>query len=311
MSLGVCCHWLGEKIHPRTKKSEFINQFDERTLQLSRYRQGKYSEELIKNIYVHNAKRLSEMLPLIRSEGIKLFRISSAMFPLSDQVNKELWNNEEVKKHLRKAGEYVRSNDMRVTTHPGQFCVLSSDSDDVVHKAFIELNIHAWMFDVMGLDESPKYAINIHGGKSDRSSRLIEQIKSLPDNIRKRLTLENDENSYSVVDLLEVHAHTSVPVVFDSHHTTFNDGNLTMEEAFHASVETWPKGILPLQHISNTDPELINGSVMQRRKHSNMIHYVPQCQLEALRDGTVDVEVEAKMKNLAVNKMSKEFNIPI
>lgn len=282
---------------------------EERTLQLGRYRAGKYSTEMIKGTYVNNVKNLATMLPKIRKHGVRLFRISSAMFPLADQVDRELWDNDEVKKWLKVAGEYVLTNDMRVTTHPGQFCVLSSDSDSVVEKAFVELGIHGWMFDEMGLDHSPKWAINIHGGKGDRTSRLIEQIKSLPDNVRKRLTLENDENSYSAIDLLEVYQATGTPVVFDSHHHTFNDGDLSMADAHDLTMQTWPTGIRPLQHISNTEPALVGGSVTERRKHSDMIHYVPEPQLQSLRDDTVDVEVEAKQKNLAVFKMATDFGI--
>jgi UV DNA damage endonuclease len=200
---------------------------------------------------------------------------------------------------------------MRVCVHPGQFCVLSSDSDSVVEKAFVELGIHGWLFDEMGLDHSTKWAINIHGGKADRSSRLIEQIKSLPDNVRKRLTLENDENSYSVIDLLEVYQQTGVPVVFDSHHHTFNDGELSMRDAHDLTIQTWSNGIRPLQHISNTEPSLVNGAKTDRRKHSDMIHYVPEPQLQALRDDTIDVEVEAKQKNLAVTKMATDFSIAV
>lgn len=309
MATGVCCHWLEEKIHPRSGKREVVNIFDEKTLQLGRYRQGKYAPELIKSLYVHNAKRLAEMMPIVHAAGIKLFRISSAMFPLSDQVDRTLWDNPEVKKHLAIAGEFVRKNGMRVSTHPGQFCVLSSDSDAIIAKAFVELEHHAWLFDEMGLDHSPFYAINIHGGKSDRSTRLIDQIKSLPDNVRKRLTLENDETAYNVVDLLSVFLETGVPIVWDSHHHVFNDGHLSMEDAYAAVAETWPKNIKPLQHISNTEPLLANGNFMDRRKHSNMIHYVPDVQLQGLRDDTVDVEVEAKFKNFAVVEMRKKFEI--
>lgn len=200
---------------------------------------------------------------------------------------------------------------MRICVHPGQFCVLSSDSDSVVENAFRELATHGWLFDAMGLDHSPKWAINIHGGKSDRTSRLIEQIKSLPDNVRKRLTLENDESAYSVIDLLEVYQATGTPICFDSHHHTFNEGDLSMDDAFEASCATWPDGIKPLQHLSNTDPSVANGSFPERRKHSDMIHYIPQCQLQALRDDTVDVEIEAKLKNVAVMKMMKDFELSL
>jgi len=309
MATGVCCHWLEEKTHPRSGKKEHVNVFEEKTLQLGRYRQGKYTPEMLRGTYVHNAKRLAEMLPKIHRVGIKLFRISSSLFPLADQVDKSLWNNPEVLKYLSAAGSYVKDNNMRVSTHPGQFCVLSSDSDSVVAKAFVELDIHAWMFDMMGLDCSSKYAINIHGGKADRTSRLIEQIKSLPHNVKSRLTLENDESAYSLMDLLYVHKETDVALVFDSHHHTFNEDNLSMEDAFAVACETWPKGIKPLQHLSNTEPDLINGNFMDRRKHSDMIHYVPDVQLQALRDDTIDCEIEAKKKNISTFDLRNKFSI--
>ena len=309
MATGVCCHWLEERTTPKSNKKEHVNIFDERTLQLGRYRQGKYTDEAIKSLYVHNATRLAEMLPKIHASGVSLFRISSAMFPLADQVDRSMWDSDEVKSCLKKAGEFVLANDMRVTTHPGQFCVISSDSDETIHKSFVELQIHAWMFDEMGLEASPRYAINIHGGKADRTSRLIDQIKSLPENVKKRLTLENDECSYSVADLLPVFLETGVPIVWDSHHHVFNDSGLSMQVAMDAAAETWPAGIKPLQHLSNTEPHLVNGSFQDRRKHSDMIHYVPDCQLESLRNNVVDVEIEAKHKNLSVMQLRQQFSI--
>jgi UV DNA damage endonuclease len=309
--LGICCHYLREDVKPRSGQKVYVNAMEERVLQLGRYRAGKYTPETIKGTYVNNVRNLASMLPTIRKTGVRLFRISSAMFPLADQVDRSLWDNPEVIRHLQAAGKFILDNDMRVSVHPGQFCVLSSDSDAVVAKSFEELAIHGWLFDVMGLDHSPKWAINIHGGKADRTSRLIEQIKNLPDNVRKRLTLENDENCYSVLDLISVHQETAVPIVFDSHHQVFNDGDLTMQEAYDAACQTWPNGVRPLQHISNTEPSLSNGSVSERRKHSDMIHYVPSPQLQGLRDDTIDVETEAKMKNIAVFKMAKDFSLPL
>jgi UV DNA damage endonuclease len=308
--LGLVCHFVEEQ---KKKNGEVVlyNKFETKTLQLGRYKAEKYTEEQIKQTYLHNVQKTLEVLPEVVNSGIRLFRLSSNLFPLYDVAPRSCWDNEEVKSVLKSIGKLITMHQMRVCVHPGQFCVLSSDSDSVVEKAFVELGIHGWMFDAMGLDHSTKWAINIHGGKADRSSRLIDQIKSLPDNVRKRLTLENDENSYSVIDLLEVYQETGTPLVFDSHHTTFNDGNLSMDEAYQAACETWPAGVRPLQHISNTEPALINGSTTERRKHSNMIHYVPQCQLDALRNDTIDVEVEAKMKNVAVEAMAKEFEIPI
>ena len=312
MALGICCHWLDERTLPRSGRTEFYNAMDERTLQLGRYRTGKYTSDQISGTYEHNVSALIEMLPRIAQAGIGLFRISSAMFPLADQVDASLWQcNERLVDLLSKAGKIIKDNNLRVTTHPGQFCVLSSDSDNVVQKAITELKIHGWMFDMMGLDRTTRYAINIHGGKSDRAEQLSRRIDELDDDVRCRLTLENDESAYSVIDLLNIHKQTSVPVVFDSHHHVFNPDDLSMEEAIEATMETWHGEILPLQHISNTEPGKENGSFPDRRKHSDMIHYVPDAQLKFLRDRKIDVEVEAKQKNLAVFDMSKKFGIPL
>lgn len=308
--LGVCCQWIEQRIKPKTKAIEMVNAMEEKALQLGRFRDGKYSEDQIRSTYRNNILNLSKMLPVIRGNGLKLFRISSSLFPLADIVDRDMWDNDENKSILRGIGEFITQNDMRVSTHPGQFCVLSSDSDKVVDNANSELALHAWLFDAMGLEHTSKYAINIHGGKSDRTSSLIDRIKSLPDNIRKRLTLENDESAYSLNDLLVVHEATGVSLVFDTHHHTFNEGGLSMTDAFNLSLLTWGN-VKPLQHISNTEPSLAGGSFTDRRKHSDMIHYVPDCQLQALRDDSIDVDVEAKMKNLSVFKMAKDFSIPL
>ena len=311
MSLGVCCHWIRRDVAPRSGKPQIINELDERTLQLGRYERGAYTEDTVAALYLHNVRMLGEVLERAGRAGVRLFRVSSAMFPLADRVPRRLWDSPEVRGELVRVGDVARKWGQRLTTHPGQFCVLSSDHDSVVEKAIVELEIHGWMFDVMGMPRSPFAAINVHGGKSDRSGRLIEAIKSLPPASRSRLTLENCETCYSTVDLLPVALATGVPLVWDSHHHTFNTGDLTPEEAAAAASETWPSGVKPLQHISNTSPELLNGSFTDRRKHSDMIHYVPDVQLAALRADEVDVEVEAKLKNIAVFDMSQKFNIPL
>lgn len=309
--LGVCCHWLHEVVK-RGGSREFRNEMGERSLQLGRYRSGKYTEDQIRATYTNNVRNLFMSLPMIHAAGIRHFRISSSLLPLADQVPPSIWNCDDVKHHLARAGAFIKSHDMRVTTHPGQFTVLSSDSDRVVENSIRELSIHSWIFDAMGLDHSPKWSINIHGGKSNRSARLVDSIKSLPSGVRNRLTLENDERCYNVIDLLSVHRDTGVPVCFDSHHHTFNEGDLTMQEAFDAACDTWlDVGIRPLQHISNTDPSRSTGSFLERRKHSDFIHYVPSCQLIGIRDGLIDVEVEAKQKNIAVFKMAKDFGLEL
>lgn len=274
------------------------------SLQLGRYNKGLYSEEKVRETYFNNLNNLLKNLEFVFSKGYTLFRFPSGIFPLFDKVPQELWDNGINKRLLSKIGKLVKDYEVRATFHPGQFCSLSSDREDVVINSVIEINHHSWIFDQMGLPASTFCAINVHGGKSDRISNLVNGISLLDKSARSRLTLENCETSYNVSQLYEVYEQTGVPVVWDSHHHSFNDGGLNYTQAMEISMKTWGN-VKPLQHISNSrDPE---GSFQKRRAHSDYINTIPECQLKGLRSGKIQVDIEAKMKNLAIDKILKDF----
>lgn len=309
MSLGVCCQWL----EPRIKRDGSVvyeNSINERSLQLGRYQQGFYPPSVVRDVYINNIKELIVVVPKLIRNNISLFRMSSGLFPLADFNQSLLRDDELISVLLAHLGVAFKNAGIRVTTHPDQFVVLSSDTPSTVAKSIKELEHHAWVFDKMGMPLSPLAAINIHGGKSNRLKQLIQVVSSLPVNVRSRLTLENDESCYNLVDLLDVYSTTGVPVVWDSHHHTFNDGGLTLDKAYALSRTTWTEsGVKPLQHLSNTTPGLETGTFIERRKHSDYIHYIPDCQLTGLLNDVVDVDVEAKMKNLAVSKLRTTFAV--
>jgi UV DNA damage endonuclease len=236
--------------------------------------------------------------------------MSSNLFPLFDLVSEEIKNDQTLLSTLASIGSFVMQNNMRVTFHPDQYCVLSSDSDSVIANSIKILEYHAWAMDTMSLPLSPFYAINVHGGKRGNTHKLISSIESLPANIRSRLTLENDESCYSAKKLFEVYQAVGTPIVFDSHHHTFNDGEMSAEDAFYMSCETWGK-VKPITHLSNTEPGKEKDSFMNRRKHSDYVHYIPTWQLQANNADMIDIDFEFKMKNLAIFKAKKDFNINI
>ena len=307
--LGLCCQFL----EPRTKRdgsTVFENSINEQSMQLGRFKSGAYNTTYIQNVYRNNVEEVIKLIPKLVANNIHCFRLSSNIFSLWEFNSHIAKQDDLLISRLNHCGNLFKINNIRVTTHPGQFTVLSSDSDDVVCKSIMELDYHAWTFDQMNLPQSPDNAINIHGGKADRSSKLISVINSLPNHIKSRLTLENDETSYNLMDLINIHDATGVPVCWDSHHHVFNDAGIPMDEAFHLATMTWNKtGCKPLQHISNTTPGQENGNYTERRKHSDYIHYVPQPQLLGLQNNVIDLEVEAKMKNLAISKMRNDFNV--
>jgi UV DNA damage endonuclease len=304
MPLGLVCHYVEER-----KPGVLTNLFENRTLQLGRFESGQYTEERIRNTYLHNARKLREILPRVVAMGVRHLRFSSDLIPLADRVNRAWWDNDDLKKAYKAVGDYCRQHGVRATFHPGQFCVLNSLRDDVVANAVRDLEQHAWIFDACEFDLTPQYPINIHAGSRDRLNELITNIKSLPANVRQRLTLENCETVASAKQLVEVHAATGVPVTFDSHHHVFNDGGLTMREAHDLTLTTWPSGIMPVQHLANTEKALENGSFIERRKHSKRVHSIPEPQLDAIKRREVAVEVEAKDKNLAITQLVSDFQL--
>jgi UV DNA damage endonuclease len=309
MGIGLCCHYLTPKIK-RNGNIEYVNSLNESSLQYGQYLNKKYSSIKIEDTWINNINNLLSAIKTINAKGINVFRFSSSIFPLYDLEKNLLESSKTIKNSLLEIGKFIKSHNMRLTTHPDQFVVISSNRQDVIDKSIIMLQHHAWIMDQMELDESPYYSINIHGGTRGNSSILIDSINSLPFNVKSRLTLENDERSYNVKDLYAVFEKTTIPIVFDSHHHLFNDANLESEDGFLLAKSTWGS-IKPLTHLSNTSPGLENANFSMKRKHSEYVHYIPEWQLLASNNDSIDVDFEFKMKNLAIFDAVEKFKIKL
>lgn len=307
MALGLCCQWLA-----LDKKGRAKNILVSKTLRYGRFKDGLYPLEKIREVYLTNLRVLKNTLPLVLAAGIRNMRMSSSMFPLFDKVDRELWDNEEVRSLLSSIGSLVLKSALRFTTHPDQFCVLSSDSKETVANSAAIINHHAWIFDQMGLPDTSYHCINVHGGKSDRLSNLINGINKLNPTAKSRLTLENCEFAYSVKELAPISQKLGVPIVFDSHHHKFRTGDLSVAEAMELAVSTWPEGIKPLTHLSNTKESFIHSEKpRERRQHSDFIYEIPPAQLEAHEAKRIDIDIEAKKKNFALSRMITDFPISL
>lgn len=308
MSIGLCCQWMEEKVS-RNGSKKYINAFEERNLQYNAYLNGKYSTDKIISVYKNNINNLCDRLPNIFAKGFKSFRLSSNILPLIDEVPDEIRYNEEVLTLLSNLGNIILNNKVRITTHPDAFCVISSKTPSVIENSIKILKHHAWVFDQMKLPQNNYYCINIHGGVKNEFKTLINSINTLPDNVRNRLTLENEELAYSVEDLHKVYKETGVSILYDSHHHNFNPGSLSGEEAMELASSTWKEK--QLTHLSNTEPGMENAGFKDRRKHSNYVHQIPGYQLKANNDDKIDIDFEFKMKNIAILKAVNDFDIKL
>jgi len=252
---------------------------------------------------------LDDLLTILRwneDRDIRFMRLSSEMFPFMshDRLGyeiEELPDADQILLKLRQIGQYARDNEHRLTFHPGPFNVLSSENSDTVRRTIHELNCHSRIFDLMGFEQTPYNKINIHLGSGSQDhdgarSRFIENFALLDTNTQLRLTLENDDkgNMFSVADLIPVHEATGIPIVFDYHHHQFCTGGLTEQEALELAISTWPDGITPVVHYSESRT-LEQGGEAPTPAHSDLCHGPMR-----LYGNDVDIMVEAKAKELAV-----------
>ena len=137
--------------------------------------------------------------------------------PLGDSILRGMAAN------LSSFGRRASRLAIRVLVHPDQFVVLNSDSASVRKTSRSILKKHALALDLLGLPRSPWSAMILHGGKSGRGDLLVRVIEGLPDSVRSRLVLENDEYSYSSEEILDVCRRAKVPMVFDAHHHVIHE----------------------------------------------------------------------------------------
>ena len=259
--------------------------------------------DYVSELALLNAKDIVRILEWNRLNGISFFRLSSALIPWGDQLDlTQLKDYKEIKRELKKAGDFAKFWGIRITSHPGPFNVLVSPNESVVLKTIADLELHGKVFDMMGLEKSPYNKINIHcngvyGDKISAMMRFCENFKRLSPSVRKRLTIENDDKAsmYSVKDLMFIHNIIGIPIVFDYHHHKFCTGDLSEEMALKLAVSTWPKSITPVVHYSESKSLHENNTKIKDQAHSDYINRIPNTY-----GYDVDIMVEAKAKELAI-----------
>jgi UV DNA damage endonuclease len=250
-------------------------------------------------------QNLTDLLVILlwnHKNGIKVYRMSSDLFPwMSEYKFEDLPDYKDIVDAASAVGRFVEIYDLRLSFHPGQFDVLASPNPEVVRKTIYDLDQHARIMDMMGLPQDYRAAINIHvggsyGDKCSALERFCENFKRLAPSTQARLVVENDDkpSQFGVIDLFDgIHRVVGCPITFDHFHHRFCTNNISAEEAATLAASTWGS-IIPLQHYSSSKA-LYEDSKAINRSHADYIYEtIPDYGFE------VDIEVEAKAKDLAV-----------
>jgi len=292
---GLCCIFREAPIRFRRATAKYLSRQspNERTRHLS-------------GICLHNANTLMEALRFCRQHGINAFRINSQILPLKTHPQlgyaiETLPESTRIIDAFKKCGTYCRRHNLRLSFHPDQFILLSSPNADVTRRSIADLQYQAEVADWVNAD-----VINIHaGGAYDNPAqtlqRLIRRIRRLPENVRSRLTLENDDRLYTPCDLLPVCEKLGIPLVYDLHHHRCLPDGRNIEDTTHRALKTWNRE--PLFHISSPLKPWGDGNP---RNHHDYIN--PEDFPESWMNLDITVEVEAKAKELAVIELMKEID---
>lgn len=286
--LGLVCITDSDAVRFRTMTRK-------RFLQLSE--SGPAAQErALHELYTDNLRRLDRAISFCLEQGIRLYRLTSRLFPFADESPGQSVLAE-FDDGLAALGRLAADHGLRLVLHPDQFVVLNSDADQVISNSIRILETHARVFDLLRQPRSAWATFTIHGGKGNRAARLVEILEKLPDAVLSRLALENDERAYSAYEILEVCHESGVPMVFDAHHHIVHEGLVSYEhpsiaEVFAAARETWPDPAWQIVHISN-GRERFNDP-----RHSDLIYAMPS----VFRDAPW-IEVEAKRKEVAIDAL--------
>jgi UV DNA damage endonuclease len=299
--IGFCCILLPVERTNAPQMYTTGSDFKKTTLTWCKKNPEAKTERLL-GLYESNLAELGYVLLWCRMSKVKLYRISSDLFPLADHdIGQEAWeifkNSPRAWKDVRREVEYFLGVGGRLTSHPSQYVSIGSEKPEVRENSIRNLNHHGEVFDLLGLPQSPFAATNIHlnNGSTNDLDRFVERamdsISKLDKGIRSRLTFENEDRGCWRVENILRHF-PGFPIVFDTLHHKINHCPdwVDLDQCIEATLTTWGN-CDPLTHHSEGRDSPTD------RKHSDYITALPDYS-NFIRN--VDIEVEAKMKNLAI-----------
>lgn len=262
--------------------------------------------------------------------GIRMYRLSSDLAPYLTHPDLPQFHHQldECAAELALVGQMAREAGLRLSFHPSQYVVLNAANEAIAAKSAAEITAQAQMLEAMNLGPEAVVVVHLGGVYGDKKSameRFVAGYEGLPEVARQRLALENDDASYSVVDIHRIHQQTGLRLVFDYlHFMNHNPEALSLTEALALTLDTWPPDVTPKVHFSSPStamrtvehPDARTGGRRlvlrppQPTQHADFIDpfafiaFLRQAQ--GLRD--FDVMLEAKAKDLALLRLRDDLN---
>jgi UV DNA damage repair endonuclease len=333
--IGFCCKWLDHPDETAGRKPTVESrELNGRSTTMRWLREHKSEAEQRQwDIMNHNARAALLMVERVAQmpEGRRMVRLGSEMLQgYTEPSWIDWWQQADIQRHLEKIfapiGARARELGVRLSFHPGQFCVLASESDEIVERSILEFEYHADMARWMGYGVSwhdHGFKINVHLSGKGGATKFLKTLGRLTPEARNLITIENDEMTNGLDSTLLVAEH--VALVLDVHHHWINSGEYISpaDSRTMRVIESW-RGTRPALHYSvsredvlvdhdrGTRPdlaELLAGGFKKQklRAHSDMM-WNTACNNWVLGFAdNFDIQCEAKSKNLASEQLYAQY----
>jgi UV DNA damage endonuclease len=292
--LGLCCIFRDQPIKFRATTATAIKCLS-----------SDEGRKKLADLCAANAVALMEALQFCSANGIGCFRVNSQILPVKTHPDvgyevQDVPGGRQIIEQFQKCGKFARKAGLRITFHPDQFVVLNSPKPDVVTQSLQEIEYQSEVAQWIGADVINIHAGGAYGDKARALERFVKSLARLSRTARQLLAVENDDKTYTPADLLPICKAEGVPLVYDVHHHRCNPDGMSVEQATKKALATWNRE--PLFHISSPI-EGWDGPNPERHHDFIDVKDFP----EFWRRKRITVEVEAKAKELAVEKLLREL----
>lgn len=281
-----------------------------KTLTFARYSALPKEErmEKLKSVTAQNLHHTKRILYYNIAHEIELYRLSSSLVPLATHPE-VMWDFiTPFQNDWEELGKLIQQFNLRVSFHPNQFTLFTSPREEVTMNAVKDMNYHYQMLEAMNALDRGLINIHIGGAYGDKNKSLNQfhqNLKKLPNEIKKRITLENDDKTYDVPETLITCERENIPMVLDYHHYMANKGQDELPLYLHRIFKTWDSfHSVPKVHISSPKSD------QSYRAHADFVSLdfvLPFLKMAKELNQDFDIMIEAKQKNLAMQRLVAEI----
>ena len=266
--IGFCCKWLndpgecgGMKVNAKDRDLNGRST----TMRWLREHQD-LAEQRQWDIMNHNSAAALRMVERVGSlpEHLRMVRLGSEMLQgYTEPSWIDWWQQADIQRHLEQifapVGARARELGVRLSFHPGQFCVLASANENIVERSIQEFEYHADMARWMGYGKSfQDFKVNVHISGRQGPNGIRKVLGRLSPEARNTITIENEENSWGLDDCLSLG--DVVPIVMDIHHNWIREGEYIDPDSDRVKrvLDSW-RGVRPAMHYSVSREDVLVG----------------------------------------------------